>query len=180
MRIIACIVCSMMTTVMPSRRRRTSTSSTSSHSSRPSPASVSSSSSNRGEPGQRPRKLHQPKLLVGQPLGGDTGLIGQSDTLQCLRGRGDRSVIREAGAVRSDDDIVQQRQAGEAANHLEGAADAQPADLMDFLAEHGFAVERCVPSVGGRTPLEHIEQCGFAGAVGADDADDLARADRRN
>ncbi len=59
--------------------------------------------------GQRPRKFHQPKLLVGQSLGGNPGLISQPDTLQRLRGRGDRGGISEAGAVGSNDDIVQQR-----------------------------------------------------------------------
>ena len=116
-------------------------------------------------------------MLVGQSLGGNPGLISQPDTLQRLRGRGDRGGISEAGAVGSNDDIVQQRQAGEAADHLEGTADAQAADLVDFLAEHGFAVERRGALGCGEDAAEHIEQCGFAGAVGADDAEDLARVD---
>ena len=69
-RIIACIVCSMIDDVMPSSRSRASTSSTSSHSSRPSPASVSSSSSSRGRPASaRASSISRNCLLVSCPAG---------------------------------------------------------------------------------------------------------------
>ena len=96
MRIIACIVCSMMTTVMPSRRRRTQ------HiqhivafvAAQPRQRLVQQQQSRRA--GQRPRQFHQPKLLVGQLPGGNPGLVSQPDALQRVRGRGDRVGIRDS------------------------------------------------------------------------------------
>ncbi len=45
---------------------------------------------------------------------------------------------------------------------------------MDFLAEHGLPVEGCGAVGCEEDSAEHVEQCGFASTVGADDADDLA------
>src|SRR5882672_10006275 len=56
--------------------------------------------------------------------------------MQRPHGRGDRVAIRQAGAVSADDHVVEHGQAGEAAHHLERAADPHAADLESLATEH--------------------------------------------
>jgi len=79
--------------------------------------------------------------------------------------------------VIGDLDIVQDRQVGEQPNVLEGAGDAPLRDLVGFEPDQAFPVEL---HLAGRRFIDaghQVEGGGFAGAVGADQADQLALVD---
>src|SRR6185437_710193 len=63
------------------------------------------------------------------------------------------------------------------AHHLEGAADAEAADAVGLAAEHIPALEGDRAAVAPQEAVEQVEERRLAGAVGADDAEDLALAD---
>ena len=81
--------------------------------------------------------------------------------------------------VKRDAHIVQHGQVFEQADVLEGARDAQVGDLVGFFAHQlGFAQPDA--AFGGFVHAgDQVEDCRLAGAVGPDDADQLARVHRQ-
>src|SRR4029077_11311237 len=65
----------------------------------------------------------------------------------------------------------------ESAHDLEGAPDSRPADYERLLADQLAAVELDAAGVGDDEAVERVEERRLAGAVGSDDAEDLAGAD---
>ena len=65
------------------------------------------------------------------------------------------------------------RHARERAHDLEGSADARFAQLMRLAGEHVAALEQDFAAIGPQEAIQQIEQRGLAGAVRADDAEDL-------
>ena len=78
---------------------------------------------------------------------------------------------------RADDDVVEQGQARESSHDLEGAPDSRPADCERRLADELAAVELDAAGTGDDEAVERVEERRLAGAVGSDDAEDLALAD---
>ena len=82
--------------------------------------------------------------------------------------------IAAAGGVAADPHIVEHRLAREQREVLEGAGDADLGDPVRRAVEQRAALEQDLASVGRVEAAEAIEQCRLAGAVGADQAEDLA------
>ena len=75
---------------------------------------------------------------------------------------------------RADDDVLGHREVREGFELLERAGHAQAGDAVGPQAGDVAPVEEDTAGVERLKPGDQIEQRGFAGAVGADDADDLA------
>ena len=76
-----------------------------------------------------------------------------------------------------DLDIVQDRQVGKQADVLEGPGDAPLRDLIGFEADQAFAVELHLAGSRFIDAGHQVEGGGLAGAVRADQADQLALVD---
>ena len=76
----------------------------------------------------------------------------------------------------SDEDVLQHGHVGEEPDVLEGAGDACLGDQVGLGRQDGALVAD--RALGGDVqPGEAVEEGGLAGAVGADESDDLARVD---
>src|SRR6266404_6123891 len=97
------------------------------------------------------------------------------------RGRvgGTRPRLRHAvrALERAADDVVERRHAPEGAHHLPRPGHAETADALGPGARDVGAVEGDAPLVGMHVAGDAVEERGLAGAVGTDEADDLARLD---
>ena len=122
-------------------------------------------------------QLHQAKLLVGELAGGHARPVLQSHLMERPHGRGDGVAVRQAGAVGSDDHVVEHGEAGEAAHHLERAANTHAADLEGLAAQHLLAVELGRAFVGREHAVQHVEQGRLARAIRTDDAEDFTLGD---
>ena len=76
--------------------------------------------------------------------------------------------------MRADHDVLAHRHAAEHRQVLEGAAHAQPGDLMRGRVGDRLAFEQDVAGLVLVQPAQAVEQRGLAGAVGADQAADVA------
>jgi hypothetical protein len=76
---------------------------------------------------------------------------------------------------RADHDVLRDRHALEGAQLLEGAGDAPAADAVGRKPGEPRPVELDFALVGRVEPADALEQRRLAGAVGPDDADELAR-----
>ena len=74
--------------------------------------------------------------------------------------------------------VLQGGEPREHAHQLEGASDAEPRDPMRGGAGHVLAAEEHPAAVGRQIAGHAVEQRGLAGAVGADQAHELARLHR--
>src|SRR6185436_11780158 len=89
---------------------------------------------------------------------------------------------QDAGArlpMPADHDILDRREIGEETDVLEGARDACRGDLVRLQAVERAAVEDESAFVGRIDTGEDIEERGLAGAIRADQAEHLARRDRK-
>ena len=82
------------------------------------------------------------------------------------------------GLVESDEDVFEDGEAAEEADVLEGAGDAGAVDLEGLFADEGFSGESDVAGGGAVDAGDDVEGGGFAGAVGADEAEELALVER--
>ncbi len=73
--------------------------------------------------------------------------------------------------------ILRHRHGDERLRHLEGAADTQPPDAARGEPGDVLPGEHDAAAVGGELPANHVEDGRLAGAVRADDGDELARLD---
>src|SRR4030095_9034502 len=80
--------------------------------------------------------------------------------------------------LRGDDQVVAHRELAEYLQRLERPAHATPRQLQRRHAGDVLAAEFDLPGGGGDLSQDAVEQRRLARAVGADDADDLAGADR--
>ena len=94
------------------------------------------------------------------------GLIGQT-------GRGAQGVAFPAEAG-PHHDVFPDRQIVEGPHHLVGPGQAPPGHLIGGQAGDLFAPENHLARGRGIDAVDHVEQGGFAGAVGADEPQDLA------
>src|SRR5207253_6698082 len=127
--------------------------------------------------GERARDLHQAQLHGGERRGEPRFAAGEAhprDRLPRTRVGGGVSVLRRK---RADDDVVEQGKARESPHDLEGAPDSCSADCERRLADELAAVELDAAGTGDDEAVERVEERRLAGAVGSDDAEDLALAD---
>ena len=103
---------------------------------------------------------------------GDRGFVGAEGTEADERlDRGGRAV-----EIAGDADVVEDGEGAEEANVLKRAGDAELDDLIDTQSGNGAAVKRD-GALGGLVDAgDEIEDGGLAGAVGADEADELVFA----
>jgi hypothetical protein len=107
-------------------------------------------------------------LAAGQVLDPAVGLVDQPDPLQPLVGGGDRDVVERgegADLLARGEPLEERRGLQLHADPREKPGVARP----DLLAEHAGRA-----GVGPAQPLDGLQQRGLAGAVGAEDADELA------
>ena len=102
-----------------------------------------------------------------------SAIVGQADAGDRVGRQLPRLGIGPGADIGADHDIVRDRHAQERAHDLEGAADAGLAELVRLAAGHVAAVEQNFAGAGPQESVEQVEQRGLAGAVGADDAEDL-------
>jgi hypothetical protein len=104
------------------------------------------------------------------------GALGDLRLLGRHLGQAQR-VVEEAGgaaAVAADLDIVEHRHAVEQRHVLEGATDADLRDAVARAPQDRLAFEQDVTAVWRVEPAEAVEERRLAGAVGTDQAGDLA------
>ncbi len=106
-------------------------------------------------------------------LGDAVGDIGQADAGNCVSGKPPRFGVALGTHIGADHDIVGDRHAQEWAHDLEGAADAGLAERVRLAARHVAAVEQDFAGARPQEAVQEIEQRGLAGAVRADDPEDL-------
>jgi len=83
-----------------------------------------------------------------------------------------------AGEVGAECDVLQHAAGGQQLLRAERAGDAECCDATWRQVDRlGVPKQAQVSALGGMTPLITFEQRGFAGAVGADERDDLAGVD---
>src|SRR5688572_1022642 len=75
---------------------------------------------------------------------------------------------------RADDDVLLDGEAHERLHDLEGTADAALADVIGRQAVDALTVKRDRPPVRRELAGDHVEYCGLAGAVRADQREDSA------
>src|SRR5581483_1117637 len=138
---------------------------------------------------QRARDLHHALLAEGERGGRPVGELGHAHEgegvqrrLLHLRllaaaaleveARADEARMRLA--VEPGHHVLEHRHAAEELRGLEGAAQAQTGDGAGLAADHGGAVEDDVALLRAVDAADDVEQRGLAGAVGADQAADLA------
>ena len=80
--------------------------------------------------------------------------------------------------VAADQDVLEHRHALEDAARLKGAGDAEGRDLMRRARLEGHAAEEHAALVRDLEAAQAVEERGLAGAVGADEPDDLVLAER--
>ena len=141
--------------------------------------------------GQGPGDLHPALGAVGQALGQLVADVLQAHVLHQLLGpglglgflfpegpgleHGLERVLLEPG-VGADHDVLHHGHAPEQADVLEGAGHAQLGDLVGLEPFDPLALELDGAFFALVERGDRVEEGGLAGAVGADDADDLARA----
>ncbi len=133
---MACMVCSMITMVTPSRLTRRMIAK---HLDELVVAEPGQRLVEQEEPRarrQRARQLHEAELLGGQAPGDRMGLgIGETDTRERRIGVALGLHVGPGAAVGADDHVLEHGHAREGAHHLEGAADAAPADRVRLQAD---------------------------------------------
>ena len=77
-------------------------------------------------------------------------------------------------AMLGDHDVLEDRHMGEQSHVLERAGDASCGHLVGIQADDRLPLENDVAGRGRHHGADGVEQSGLAGAVGADDRDDLA------
>ena len=107
---------------------------------------------------QRPGGLFEPPLLAAHPW--------QPQRIA--------DKIAAAGRVGADPHIVEHRLTREQRKVLKGPGNADLGDAVRRPVEQRAALEQDFAAVGRVEAAEAIEQCRLAGAVGADQAEDLA------
>jgi hypothetical protein len=88
-----------------------------------------------------------------------------------------RGQARAAPALRPGHDVLERRQPREQPDALERAGDPEARELMRPDVAQRALAPRDVAVVGAHEAADHVEERRLARAVGADDADDLARRD---
>src|SRR5438876_762174 len=131
-------------------------------------------------------------VAIRQVAGIVVGLVFDPDEFEQLHGlsldltffaTGPRRLeqrIPESGAhpvVFADLDVVEGGHVGEEADLLEGPRDSQAGHPVGFEAGDVFTLEHDGPGGGLVHPGYRVEQCGLAGAVRADQREDLASPD---
>ena len=107
---------------------------------------------------------------MARSLGGGFGLVEAGAAQE-----GGPEAFLGAG-VASDEDVLQDGHVGEEPDVLEGAGDAGRGDL-EGLGRQDVALVADLALGGDVEAGEAVEEGGLAGAVGADEADDLAAVD---
>src|SRR5262245_8689649 len=138
---------------------------------------------------QRPGELQAALIAVGKRPRKRAGAASDADVVEKLaRALADgclfrtRAWVARDGAqharsctrVPADHDILERSHVREEADVLEGARDAARGNLVRLEAGQARAAEMEFTAVGGVDSRQDIEQGGLAGAVGADETEDLA------
>ena len=76
--------------------------------------------------------------------------------------------------VIADHDVIEDRQRQRQAGALEGAGNSCPIDRARRNGRDVGPVEHHTPRISGVDPCDDVEECGLAGTIGADEADDFA------
>src|ERR1700733_3857609 len=124
-------------------------------------------------PGERAGQFHQPQFL-GREFAGDTpGDIRQADPGNrfCCQLPGFN--VRSGPDVSADYHIVGYRHPPERTHDLEGSADTRFAEFVRLAVRHVAAVNENFAPIRPQEAVEQIEHRGLAGAVGADNSEDL-------
>src|SRR4029077_17097713 len=108
------------------------------------------------------------------------GGLGEHGLLPANPGQAQRIAdeIAPAMGVPADADIVEHALRGEEREVLESSADADLGDAVGRPPEHRLALEQDFAALGGVEPADTVEQRRLAGAIGADEAEDLALFER--
>ena len=139
---------------------------------------------------ERARDFQQALLTERQIAGEVAELFAESDALQLLQRLGLCGALlgaveaeragekpRSRARICSEQDIVEQRHVRAQFHVLERARNALGGDMTRRQARHVVVEEQDLPGVRFRRPGDQIEQRGLAGAVRADQAQDLAGLD---
>ena len=139
-----------------------------------------------GRAGERDGQLHALDVAVGQLARRTVGVGGHADAVEQRK----RLVAVEAArigpprpraAVPADQrhlHVLDHRHGHEGLRHLEGAPDAQAPDAARRQAGDVLAGQHHAAAVGRELAAHHVEERRLAGAVGADDGEQLAGLDR--
>src|SRR5687767_4994936 len=124
--------------------------------------------------GHRARELELAQLDLGQPVGLQTGLVGQADVPEDLV----RLLLAAvADVLERHQQVLQHRHAGEGARDLEAARDAAPRALPGRQARDLLAVELDRAGVVAQRARDAVDQRGLARAVRPDQPEALAARD---
>src|SRR5687768_2411802 len=129
--------------------------------------------------GERARDLDAPPLAAREahpdvvPQVGDVQLLEQA-----LERLVPRRIVEVAARLEDRLHVVDDRQLAEDRRLLGQVTDAAPRARMHRQPRDVLAVERDAPPVAGHEADDHVEGGGLAGAVRAEQADDLAACDR--
>src|SRR5262245_5723662 len=134
--------------------------------------------------GERDGKLDPLHVAVGELLAGALGGVRHADLVEQL----DRARAMAAGERRAETEdlavVADQRHLhvlghghrAEGRRHLEGTADAEAPDVARMQADDAAAGQGDVAAVGRELPVDHVEAGRLAGAVWADQRQELAVA----
>ncbi len=122
------------------------------------------------DPLQRPER---------QPGRRPSGHVGDPDVVQDLaRATANGAAAkRTRSGVRADEHVVEHGHRAEQLDVLERARDPAPHDAVRRRTQKALAGEAHAAGVGLVEPGDHVEEGGLAGAVRADQPDDLPRVD---
>ena len=172
------MTCSTISTVTPVSRTRRTSSTPVCASIGVRPVSTSSSSSSFGSVASA-RATSSRRFSDGiRSLASTSARAARPAELQHLMRLAARLAHHGGADQRADDDVVDDRHGLEALDHLEGAPDAALAALRRRQARDVLAVEPDRAFGRRQHARDQVEQRRLAGAVRADQADDLAAADR--
>ena len=128
----------------------------------------------RGLHGEAAGELEALALAGGELAGEVVALLQQVDEGQRLQRLVARRLHVGGADQRADDDVLGHGEVGEGLELLEGAGHAAAGDAVGPHAGDLAAVEEDAAGVERLEAGDQVEQRGLAGAVGPDDADDLA------
>jgi hypothetical protein len=129
--------------------------------------------------GERLRQLELLERGRPEPVHGGRPIGWEPDQPECLLGRleGLRPRVPALAEEPGEHHVIQEREPAERARDLERAANAEIDDAIWRLPGDLAPLEPDRAGIGRERAGEHVEDRALAGAVGADQADDLALLD---
>ena len=126
---------------------------------------------------QRARQLEELALVQVQVVRQGVGLVLQAGEVQPLPRLAGRLPLieRRAAEHRHQRHVLQHAHVRERPRDLVGAGDAGARDAVRLESRQFAALEADLAAAGGEMPADHVDEGRLARAVGAQQAEDLAR-----